>query len=270
MLRVNVRSISSRFAQKGSYGFQLQASRKLHGLRVGVAHESGALEKRVALVPANVEALVKKGAAVEVAPGCGAESGFPDATYAAAGATVASSPDAVWANDVVVKVTPPTMEEVKMLGDRTIIAPLAPAQNPDLIDALASQGATALSMDMLLRTLSRGQAFDVLSSQANVAGYRAVIEAASVMQRPFAGQTTAAGRIQPMKCMVVGAGVAGLAAIQAAKQLGAVVTALMRARLQRSKSKPWAPNFSTLTLPKMARRGRVRQGNVQRVVRGGR
>lgn len=124
---------------------------------------------------------------------------------------------------MVAKVRPPTAAEAAKIGNRNIMSIIQPRQNTELMDQLMKQKATVFSMDSLLRTLSRGQAFDVLSSQANVAGYRAVIEAAHHMQRPFAGQMTAAGKIPPAKVLVVGAGVAGLAAIQLAKKKGAIV-----------------------------------------------
>lgn len=149
----------------------------------------------------------------------GLGSGFADAQYIAAGAEIADP----WSAQVVTKVRPPTLEEATKIGNRSIMSVIQPRQNTDLLDQLVKQKATVFSMDSLLRTLSRGQSFDVLSSQANVAGYRAVIEAAHHMQRPFAGQMTAAGKIQPAKVLVVGAGVAGLAAIQLAKKKGAIV-----------------------------------------------
>ena len=118
---------------------------------------------------------------------------------------------------------PSTSEEAAKIGNRAVVSIIQPRQNTELMDQFVKQKATVLSLDSLLRTLSIGQAFDVLSSQANVAGYRAVIEAATVLQRPFAGPMTAAGKIQPAKVLVVGAGVAGLAAIQLAKKKGAIV-----------------------------------------------
>eukprot|EP00597_Dinobryon_sp_UTEXLB2267_P000363 CAMPEP_0170073608 /NCGR_PEP_ID=MMETSP0019_2-20121128/10997_1 /TAXON_ID=98059 /ORGANISM="Dinobryon sp., Strain UTEXLB2267" /LENGTH=970 /DNA_ID=CAMNT_0010283251 /DNA_START=268 /DNA_END=3180 /DNA_ORIENTATION=- len=149
-------------------------------------------------------------------------SGFTNEQYQAAGATL-SGCDEVWKSTVVAKVKAPTLEEAAKLENRAIVGIIQPRVNTLLMEQLVKQKATVLSLDSLLRTLSRGQAFDVLSSQANVAGYRAVIEAAHHMQRPFAGQMTAAGKIQPAKVLVVGAGVAGLAAIQLAKKKGAIV-----------------------------------------------
>jgi len=194
----------------------------LQGLVVGVAKETKDGEARVALTPAHVTKLKKAGAAIKVEVGAGVGSGFTDAQYKAAGADLVPRADA-WSCEVVTKVTPPTLEEAKLIQGRSIMSIIQPRVNTDLLNQLVKQKAQVFSMDSLLRTLSRGQAFDVLSSQANVAGYRAVIEAAHHMQRPFAGQMTSAGKIQPAKVLVVGAGVAGLAAMQLAKKKGAIV-----------------------------------------------
>mmetsp|Transcript_23132 Transcript_23132/g.32666 ORF Transcript_23132/g.32666 Transcript_23132/m.32666 type:complete len:1037 (-) Transcript_23132:103-3213(-) len=200
------------------------SSRKLHGKTVGVPKEDLEGEFRVGLHPENIEKLVKKGACVQVERGAGEVSGFMDSAYEAAGATVVDK-ETAWKSDIVVKVRPPSAEQIEAIEDRTIVGNLSSRINPDLVNQIASQKATGIDMTMLLRTLSRGQSFDILSSQAGVAGYRAVIEAANTLGRPFAGQTTPAGRIKPLKVMVVGAGVAGLAAIQQAKAMNAIVTA---------------------------------------------
>lgn len=199
-------------------------ARELHGLTVGVVKETDAHEARVTLVPDNVKTLVGKGAAVSVSDGAGAGAGFSNADYERAGASIVDA-EAVWKQDVVVSINAPSTEALAKLENRTIISQLGARGNPAVYEQLAAQKATGLSLDMLLRTLSRGQSFDVLSSQANVAGYRAVIEAGYCFQRPFAGQMTAAGRIRPANVLVCGTGVAGLAAIQAAKNLGAIVHA---------------------------------------------
>lgn len=159
---------------------------------------------------------------MQLQSGAGALSGFSDDSYVKAGATIVDA-DKAWQSEVVTKINPPTAEEAAKLGNRNIVSIIQPRVNTDLMDQLCKQGATVFSLDSLLRTLSRGQSFDVLSSQANIAGYRAVIEAAHNLQRPFAGQSTAAGKIPPAKVLVVGAGVAGLAAIQLAKKKGAIV-----------------------------------------------
>merc|ERR1712071_165621 len=120
---------------------------------------------------------------------------------------------------------PPTDDQVELLENRTLISFLYPAQNKDLVDKLQNQKATAFAMDCIPRTLSRGQTYDALSSQANISGYRAVIEASNEFGRFFAGQMTAAGKVAPAKVLVVGTGVAGLAAIQTAKNMGAIARA---------------------------------------------
>jgi NAD(P) transhydrogenase len=193
-------------------------------LTIGVAKENLEGESRVALHPENVDKLVKKGASVKVESGAGAQSGFSDQMYTAVGAQVGTTGD-VWKQQLVLKVRAPSPEEVKKLENRMIIAQLGARINPSLVDQLAEQKATGMDLTMLLRTLSRGQSFDTLSSQANIAGYKAVIQAAAALQRPLAGSSTAAGRIQPCKVLVVGVGVAGLAAIQQAKNMNAIVTA---------------------------------------------
>lgn len=161
---------------------------------------------------------------VNVQKGAGEKSQFSDEKYAAAGANLVDQ-KAVWKSDLVLKVKPPTPEEAALLEDRASLSFLYPAVNTELVAQLQKQGATALGIDSLHRTLSRAQAYDALSSQANIAGYRAVIEAASRFDRFFAGQMTAAGRVPPAKVLVIGGGVAGLAAVQAAKNMGAIVRA---------------------------------------------
>jgi NAD(P) transhydrogenase subunit alpha len=171
-----------------------------------------------------VEQLIRLGYDVLVESGAGAASSFPDEDYAGAGAAVGSAADA-WQADVVLRVNGPTVEEIDRLADGAyLIGLLAPALNPDLVDALARRPITALAMDAVPR-ISRAQSLDVLSSMANIAGYRAVIEAAHTFGRFFTGQVTAAGKVPPAKVLVVGAGVAGLAAIGAASSLGAIVRA---------------------------------------------
>jgi NAD(P) transhydrogenase len=199
--------------------------RYVSGSTIGVTKETAEGEARVAMVPEHVATLTKKGAAVSVVSGAGDGSGFSDADYTAAGATIVKSNADAWKQDIVTGVLPPSSADLKGLGDRTYVGALNARLNPGVYDQLATQKATGIDMTMLLRTLSRGQSFDILSSQANVAGYRAVIEASFMMQRPFAGQSTAAGKIKPSKVMVVGCGVAGLAAIQQAKNMNAIVTA---------------------------------------------
>lgn len=191
---------------------------------IGVPRETNAGETRVAATPATLRQLVGLGYDVVVEAGAGVLSSFEDDAYAAAGATVGSAEQA-WQADVVFRVNAPTVDEIAKLKDgATIVALLAPALRPELVDALAERPITALAMDAVPR-ISRAQSLDVLSSMANIAGYRAVIEAAHVFGRFFTGQVTAAGKVPPAKVLIAGAGVAGLAAIGAANSLGAIVRA---------------------------------------------
>ena len=193
-------------------------------MRIGVPRETRARETRVAATPATVVQLVRLGYDVAVETGAGAASSFPDEAYTDAGARVCDGAQA-WQSDVVLRVNPPTTEEIGLLRDGAmLVGLLSPALNPDLVDALTRRPITALAMDAVPR-ISRAQSLDVLSSMANIAGYRAVIEAAHTFGRFFTGQVTAAGKVPPAKVLVAGAGVAGLAAIGAASSLGAIVRA---------------------------------------------
>lgn len=191
--------------------------------RIGVVTEQGS-ETRVAATPATVRQLIGLGYEVVVESGAGAESSFPDAAYVDAGASVVSHSEA-FASGIVLKVNPPTDDEIAQLQPgTTLIGLLSPALRPELLAALSARGVTALALDAVPR-ISRAQSMDVLSSMANIAGYRAVIEAAHEFGRFFTGQVTAAGKVPPAKVLVAGAGVAGLAAIGAASSLGAIVRA---------------------------------------------
>jgi NAD(P) transhydrogenase len=192
-------------------------------LSVGVPKESAHLERRVAQTPESIKKLLKEGfGSVLVESGAGAEASFSDAAYVAAGAKIVDRETAFGAS-LVTKVAKPTPEEAALVGDRMLLSFIWPAQSPELLEQLSKQKATVFAMDCIPRTLSRGQAFDALSSQANIQGYRAVLEAANVYGRFFAGQMTAAGKVPPTKVLVLGGGVAGLAAVQTAKNMGAVV-----------------------------------------------
>ena len=190
---------------------------------IAVPRESAADEKRVATVPEVVEKLAKLGFRVAVQSGAGAAANFPDDAYRAAGAEIVED---IWASaDIVFKVRAPSMAEVqRMRAGTTVVSFIWPAQNRELMQALAARNATVLAMDSVPR-ISRAQKLDALSSMANIAGYRAVIEAAHAFGRFFTGQITAAGKVPPAKVFVIGAGVAGLAAIGAASGLGAIVLA---------------------------------------------
>lgn len=193
-------------------------------MRLGVPKESKRGETRVAATPKTVEQLIKLGYDVVVEPGAGEASAYPDQAYVDAGASLETA-EQVWASDIVAKVNAPTDEEVPRLRSGAILASLlAPALNPDKVEALRAQGVTALAMDAVPR-ISRAQSLDVLSSMANIAGYRAVVESAHEFGGLFTGQVTAAGKVPPAKVLVCGAGVAGLAAIGAAGSLGAIVRA---------------------------------------------
>ena len=196
-------------------------------MRIGVPLETADGEKRVATVPDVVEKLVKLGFSVSVQSGAGAAANFSDDAYRAAGAEVAPTAAELWgASDIVFKVRPPSSEEVALLREgATLIGFVWPAQNPELMQSLAARKATVLAIDSLPRQLSRAQKMDALTSMAGVSGYRAVIEAANAFGRFFNGQITAAGKIPPAKVFIAGAGVAGLAAIGTAANLGAIVRA---------------------------------------------
>ena len=196
-------------------------------LKIGVPRETAAGEKRVATVPEVVEKLIKLGFTVAVESSAGDAANFSDDTYRAAGAEIIEGAAKLWAaSDIVFKVSVPTTEEVGLMREGGhLIGFIWPAQNPELMQQLAAKKATVLAIDCLPRMLSRAQKMDALTSQAGVAGYRAVIEAANAFGRFFNGQITAAGKVPPAKVFIAGAGVAGLAAIGTAAGLGAIVRA---------------------------------------------
>jgi H+-translocating NAD(P) transhydrogenase subunit alpha len=190
-------------------------------VRIGVPCETASGERRVALVPDVVRRLAAGEHEVVLEPGAGAAAGAPDAAYEAAGAVLGDA----WGEEVIVKVAAPSEEEAARLGPSTILVGfLGPLTNGAGIRAIAASGATALAMEAIPR-ISRAQSMDALSSQATVAGYRAVLIAAGEMGRFFPMLMTAAGTIPPAQVLVLGAGVAGLQAIATARRLGAVVTA---------------------------------------------
>ncbi len=195
--------------------------------RIGVPREISPGEKRVATVPEAVEKLIKLGFTVSVEAGAGDAANCSDDTYRAAGAQIVDSAAQLWAeSDIVFKVSVPTPAEIDLMREGCIlIGFIWPAQNPELMQQLTAKKATVLAIDALPRMLSRAQKMDALTSQAGVAGYRAVIEAANAFGRFFNGQITAAGKVQPAKVFIAGAGVAGLAAIGTAAGLGAIVRA---------------------------------------------
>src|SRR6185436_5454750 len=191
-------------------------------MKIGVPKETMPGETRVGLVPETVGRLAKANNTVIVERGAGVASAFTDDAYEKAGAQLVGD---AYDAELVVKVQRPTSDEVqKLRSGTTLIALLSPLINHDLVRSLASQGVTALSMDAIPR-ITRAQPMDVLSSQATVAGYKAVLLAAAQLPKFFPMLTTAAGTIAPAKALVIGAGVAGLQAIATARRLGAVVEA---------------------------------------------
>lgn len=190
---------------------------------ISIVKEKAEGECRVAASPQMVGKLIKLGFKVIIESGAGTGASFPDEAFAEAGAEITANHSELYGADILFKVDPPTDAEIQqMKTGGALISFIRPAQHPELMDALAAKGGTVLAMDCVPR-MSRAQKMDALSSMANIAGYRAVIEAAHHFGRFFTGQVTAAGKIPPAKVFVIGAGVAGLAAIGAAAGLGAIV-----------------------------------------------
>ncbi|WP_163559483.1 Re/Si-specific NAD(P)(+) transhydrogenase subunit alpha [Halomonas sp. NO4] len=195
-------------------------------MKIGAPKELANGEARVALTPDSAQLIQKLGHDCLIESGAGAAAGFGDDAYRNAGVTVVDGAEALWRDaEVVIKVREPLDEEVGYLREgQTLISFFWPAQNEALLEQCRAKGATVVAMDMVPR-ISRAQKMDALSSMANIAGYRAVIEAGNNFGRFFTGQVTAAGKVPPAKVLVVGAGVAGLSAIGTATSLGAVVRA---------------------------------------------
>ena len=192
-------------------------------MKIGVPRETHPGEKRVATTPDVAGQLMKLGYDVAVESGAGEAANFSDDDFRDAGCDVVAA-DELWQGaDIVMKVrAPDDKEQGQLRSGQTLISFLWPAQNPELVETLSQKGVTALAMDSIPR-ISRAQKMDALSSMANIGGYRAVVEAAQHFGRFFTGQITAAGKVPPAKVLVIGAGVAGLAAIGAAKSMGAIV-----------------------------------------------
>merc|ERR1712223_11929 len=191
-------------------------------LHIGVPKETFLNEKRVAITPTVVSTLTKKGFNINIEENAGVESQFRNIDYEAAGAKIVDS-NAAYGSDIVLKVRQPSLSEASLFKDGvTLYSFLYPGQNKELIDALAKKNLTAFGMDCVPR-ISRAQVFDALSSMSNISGYRAVVEASNHFGRFFTGQITAAGKVPPAKALVIGGGVAGLAAVGQAKSMGAIV-----------------------------------------------
>jgi H+-translocating NAD(P) transhydrogenase subunit alpha len=201
-------------------------------MKIGVPKEVHSGERRVAATPETVEQIIKLGFTVAIESGAGEQAQFSDEAYREAGAEILSDTRQLWSqSDIVMKVRAPQphpllgVHEAELLrAGATLISFIWPAQNPDLLERLKARRVSVIAMDMVPR-ISRAQKLDALSSMANIAGYRAIVEAAQHFGRFFTGQITAAGKVPPAKVMVIGAGVAGLAAIGAARGLGAIVRA---------------------------------------------
>ena len=195
-------------------------------MKIGVPKETAPGERRVAMTPESATAIAKLGHACLIEAGAGEDAGFADGAYEAAGVTVLPDAEALWREaDVIAKVNKPTEEEVaRLTGGKTLISFIGPSEDNAAMKAAAEADATIVAMEMVPR-ISRAQKMDALSSMANIAGYRAVIEAGSHFGRFFTGQVTAAGKVPPARVLVIGAGVAGLAAIGTSASLGAIVLA---------------------------------------------
>jgi NAD(P) transhydrogenase subunit alpha len=221
-------------------------------MKLGIVNETRADERRVAASPAVVAKWVKGGWNVAVERGAGANASYPDAQYETAGASIVDRATA-WQSDIVLKLRPPvvhedgTCEADQMREGGTLISYILPAENPELVAKLAAHKLTVLAMDQVPR-ISRAQKMDALSSMANIAGYRAVIEAANRFGSFFTGQFTAAGKVPPAKVLIIGGGVAGLAALGAAKGLGAIVRAFDVRPTVEDQVKSLGGEFLTVTI----------------------
>ena len=216
-------------------------------MKLGIVSEIRAEERRVAASPAVVGKWVKGGWEVQVERGAGSAASYPDAQYEAAGAAIVDRATA-WHADIVLKLRPPLDEEVAQLREGgTLVSYIQPAESAALVDALAARKATVLAIDQVPR-ISRAQKMDALSSMANISGYRAVIEAANRFGSFFTGQFTAAGKVPPAKVLIIGGGVAGLAALGAAKGLGAIVRAFDVRPAVEDQVKSLGGEFLTVTI----------------------
>ena len=195
-------------------------------MRIGVPRETHPGERRVATTPDVASQLLKMGFSVAVEKDAGAAASYSNDAYEAAGCDIVATGEDLWSNsDVILKVRAPDAQEMALLrSEQILLSFIWAGQNPELLEQLTKSGATVLALDSVPR-ISRAQKMDALSSMANIAGYRAIVEAAQHFGRFFTGQITAAGKIPPAKVMVIGAGVAGLSAIGAAKSMGAIVRA---------------------------------------------
>lgn len=223
-------------------------------MKIGIPKEIHEGERRVAATPDTARKLQKFGFSVVVEAGAGEAASFPDDAYREAGCEVTTDVGRIWQQDIIAKVRPPQyhpgtgLDETEMLGEgKTLVSFIWPAQNGPLLDRLVARKANVLAMDAVPR-ISRAQKLDALSSMANISGYRAVIEAATLFPRFFTGQITAAGKVPPAKVLVIGAGVAGLAAIGAARSMGAIVRAFDTRPAVREQVQSMGAEFLEVTL----------------------
>jgi len=215
------------------------------GAIIGVPKETAAAERRVAATPESVKKLKDRGLTIRVERGAGVASGISDEAFAAAGAELV---DDVWSSPLVIKVRPPSLAEVAKLQPRSLlVSMLQPERHPGLLEAIAERQVDAIALERVPR-ITRAQKMDVLSSMANLAGYRAVVEASNAYQGFFGPQVTAAGSTPPAKVLVIGAGVAGLAAIGAARALGAQVRAFDTRAAAREQVESLGASFLEVTL----------------------
>jgi NAD(P) transhydrogenase subunit alpha len=220
-------------------------------MKLGIVNETRPDERRVAASPAVVAKWVKGGWEVVVERGAGVNASYPDAQYEAAGAAIVDR-NTAWQSDIVLKLRPPVLDGAACEADQmregaTLISYIQPAEHPELVERLALRKLTVLAMDQVPR-ISRAQKMDALSSMANIAGYRAVIEAANRFGSFFTGQFTAAGKVPPAKVLIIGGGVAGLAALGAAKGLGAIVRAFDVRPTVEDQVKSLGGEFLTVTI----------------------
>jgi H+-translocating NAD(P) transhydrogenase subunit alpha len=213
-------------------------------------------ERRVALTPDEVKRLLATGARVRIERGAGTSAGFPDESYSLAGAELAADAASALASaDVVLRVAPPSTEEIALLPPAALlISYLRPLDHPELIQSLAARGVSALAMELVPR-ITRAQTMDALSSQANIAGYRSVLVASTLLPRYFPLLMTAAGTVPPAKVLVLGAGVAGLQAIATARRLGAVVSAFDVRPAVREQVESLGAKFLEVVLPEAGESG---------------
>ncbi len=218
-------------------------------MKVGIPKELLQSELRVAATPKTVERLKKQGFEVLIESGCGLKAKFANEEYISAGAEVIGTASELYSkSDIILKVQPPTEAEIDLMKKGTVILSyLFPAQNQPLLKKLADAGINAVAMDAIPR-ISRAQKMDVLSSMANISGYRAVVEAANYFGRFLNGQITAAGKVEPAKVLVIGTGVAGLAAIGTAKSLGAIVRAFDTRKEAREQIQSMGAQFVTVEI----------------------